>query len=115
MRLICGAIFQVSVPAVIIRSDWRGEGRMTSIPQRDISKREPAVAISSKAQQAGKQREGQREDLRAQLTTISADARTTLWETSSSSQRLGSGMGPPQMDFNSSMVLPSERSRSLAE
>src|SRR3989304_6317497 len=110
MRFICGAIFHESVPAVIIRSACRGDGLITSMPQRDTSKREAPAAIHSKAQQAGKQRHGHREDLRAQLIIISVEARTTLWENSSVSQRSGSGMGPAHMPFSSSMVLPSETS-----
>ncbi len=32
-----GAIFMEMVPAMIITSDCRGEGRMTSEPKRDMS------------------------------------------------------------------------------
>ncbi len=39
-----GAIFQVRVPATSIRSAWRGEARKSSIPNREMSKREAAVA-----------------------------------------------------------------------
>ena len=42
----------VTVPATIIRSDCRGEKRMTSEPNREISNRLAPAAINSMAQQA---------------------------------------------------------------
>ena len=33
-RTMAGSIFFVTVPAMIIRSAWRGVGRMTSMPKR---------------------------------------------------------------------------------
>ena len=35
----------VTVPAIIIMSAWRGDGRNTSAPKRAMSKRAAAVAI----------------------------------------------------------------------
>src|ERR1041385_5320936 len=69
MRLSTGAIFKVTVPATIIRSDCRGLGRKTSAPKRAISNREVEEAIISMAQQANPKVSGQSADLRAQLKT----------------------------------------------
>jgi hypothetical protein len=55
-----GAIFTEMVPAMIITSDWRGEGRMTSEPKRDMSYREHMALIISMAQQARPKVMGQR-------------------------------------------------------
>src|SRR5207245_8547167 len=66
-RLSTGAIFSVTVPATIIKSAWRGEGRNTSAPNRAISKREVVEAIISIAQQARPNVSGQIALLRAQL------------------------------------------------
>src|SRR5215831_2325925 len=66
-RTICGAIFFVTVPATIIRSAWRGDGRNTSPPKRAMSYRDAAVAIISMAQQASPNCSGQIEFLRPQL------------------------------------------------
>src|SRR6266536_3196036 len=63
-----GAIFQVTVPATIIRSAWRGDGRNSSAPKRAMSYRGMAVAIISIAQQARPKATGQREERRDQLT-----------------------------------------------
>ena len=68
-RLSTGPIFSVTVPATIIRSAWRGEGRKTSAPKRAISKRAVVEAIISMAQQARPKVSGQIADLRAQLKT----------------------------------------------
>src|SRR2546428_7173876 len=68
MRLTGAAIFQVTVPATIMRSDWRGEGRNNSAPKRAMSYRGIAVAIISIAQQARPKATGQSEERRAQLT-----------------------------------------------
>src|SRR5438552_15418709 len=51
MRLSTGAIFSVTVPATIMRSDCRGLGRNTSAPNRAISNREEHDAIISIGQQ----------------------------------------------------------------
>jgi hypothetical protein len=64
-----GAIFQVSVPATIIKSAWRGVQRKMSMPKRAISKREAAVPIISKAQQAKPNMSGNIDRDRAQSTT----------------------------------------------
>ena len=69
MRFSTGAIFRVTVPATIMRSDCRGLGRNTSAPKRAISKREVEDAIISIAQQARPNVSGQSADLRAQLKT----------------------------------------------
>src|SRR5574337_50018 len=66
-----GAIFSVTVPATIMTSDWRGDGRKTPAPRRSRSKREAPVAIISIAQQARPKVIGQGEDLRAQLKSHS--------------------------------------------
>src|SRR3990170_3545718 len=62
-----GAIFCDTLPAIIIRSAWRGEGRNTSIPKRAMSKREAPMDIISMAQQARPKLIGHSEDFRAQL------------------------------------------------
>src|SRR5665213_3657278 len=69
-RRITGAILFDTRPAMIIRSDWRGEPRMTSAPKREISKREPIIDIISIAQQARPKLMGQMAFLRPQLTTL---------------------------------------------
>src|SRR5437660_8468633 len=70
-RRSTGAIFLVTVPATIIRSDCRGEARKTSAPNRAISKREADAAIISIAQHARPNPIGQIDDSRAQLSTRS--------------------------------------------
>jgi hypothetical protein len=69
IRLSTGAIFRVTVPATIMRSDCLGLGRKTSAPNRAISKRDVEDAIISIAQQAKPNVSGQSADLRAQLKT----------------------------------------------
>src|SRR5438094_1495828 len=71
MRLSTGDILSVTVPATIMRSDWRGLGRNTSAPNRAMSKRDVVLAIISIAQQASPKVSGQSADLRAQLKTWS--------------------------------------------
>src|SRR6202163_2886234 len=66
-RFSTGAIFSVTVPATIIRSDWRGEARNTSAPKRAMSKRDADAAIISMAQQARPNPMGQMDDSRAQF------------------------------------------------
>ena len=56
---MAGTIFLVTVPETIIRSAWRGLGRMTSMPKRARSQRLAAVAIISMAQQARPKSSGQ--------------------------------------------------------
>ena len=64
------------MPATIITSDWRGEKRMTSAPNRAMSKRLEAVAMSSMAQHASPIGMGHNEFVRIQL--IAASARVTI-------------------------------------
>ncbi len=66
-----GAIFSTTVPATIMRSDWRGVPRKTSAPKRARSCRESMTAIISIAQQARPNCIGQMEERRAQLMTES--------------------------------------------
>ena len=70
---MAGAIFQVTVPATIIRSAWRGVGRKASMPKRDMSKRDIALAIISKAQHARPNVSGHTADFRPQLMSASID------------------------------------------
>src|SRR5512138_1185517 len=67
-RRSTGAIFFVTVPATIIRSDCRGEARNTSAPNRAMSKRDADAAIISMAQQARPKPIGQIDDSRAQFS-----------------------------------------------
>src|ERR1035438_43921 len=67
-----GAIFWDTRPAIIIRSDCRGDPRKTSAPKREMSKRDALMDIISMAQQARPKVIGQMEDLRAQLTAMSS-------------------------------------------
>lgn len=64
------------MPETIITSAWRGEKRITSMPKRERSKREHAVAIISIAQQARPIGIGQSEFLRIQF--IAASTRVTM-------------------------------------
>src|SRR5881275_1498374 len=74
---ITGAILLETRPAMIIRSDWRGDGRNTSAPKRAISKRDAPMDIISIAQQASPNVIGQIEFLRIQLITLSTVVSTT--------------------------------------
>src|SRR5579883_2452602 len=67
-----GAIFCDTRPAMIIRSDWRGDPRKTSAPKRAISNRDALIDIISMAQHARPNVIGQMEFLRAQLTALSS-------------------------------------------
>src|SRR5262245_58079794 len=78
-----GAIFSTTVPATIIRSDWRGVPRKTSAPNRERSWRASMTAIISMAQQARPNCIGQIDERRAQLMTES-----TVVVTMFSSKRL---------------------------
>ena len=62
-----GTIFLVTVPETIIRSAWRGEARMISMPKRLRSKRAACTAIISMAQQASPNIIGHIERARPQL------------------------------------------------
>src|SRR5215212_4074174 len=70
-RRSTGAIFLVTVPATIIRSDCRGEARNTSAPNRAMSYRDADAAIISMAQHARPNPIGQIDDSRAQFRTRS--------------------------------------------
>src|SRR6516225_6746969 len=73
---ITGAILFETRPAIIIRSDCRGEPRNTSAPKRAISNREALIDIISIAQHAKPKLMGQIEFLRAQLTARSSVVNT---------------------------------------
>src|ERR1700722_18305735 len=68
-RFSTGDILSVTVPATIIRSACRGDGRKTSEPKRAMSKRDVVDAIISIAQHARPNVNGQIALLRAQLKT----------------------------------------------
>src|SRR5579863_9345547 len=72
-----GAIFWETRPAMIIRSDCRGDPRKTSAPKREMSKRDALIDIISMAQQAKPNVIGQIEDLRAQFTAMSSVVKST--------------------------------------
>src|SRR5713101_5161021 len=65
-RFSTGDIFRDTVPATIIRSAWRGDGRKTSAPNRAMSNREVVDAIISIAQHASPNVSGQMALFRAQ-------------------------------------------------
>src|SRR6476661_9134259 len=69
---ITGAILLETRPAMIMRSDWRGEPRKTSAPKRAMSNRDALIDIISMAQQASPNVIGQIEFFRAQLTAASS-------------------------------------------
>src|SRR4249919_1558694 len=71
MRRRTGAIFLESRPATIIKSDWRGDPRNTSAPNRAMSYRDVLIAIISMAQQARPKVTGQIDDRRAHCTIFS--------------------------------------------
>lgn len=73
MRRTGTAIFHVTVPDTIIRSDWRGDGRKISAPKRAMSYRGIAVAIISIAQHASPNAAGHSDERRAQFTTASVE------------------------------------------
>ena len=83
-RRTAGAIFQVTVPATIIMSAWRGDARKTSAPKRAKSYRALAVAIISIAQQAKPNMAGQSEERRAQEKTLSTWVTSSCWRKSDS-------------------------------
>ena len=81
---------------MIIKSDWRGEPRITSAPKREMSYRDPIMDIISIAQQASPNDIGQIEFLRAQLMALSRVVVTMLPEgspASSSSMRANNSGG----------------------
>src|SRR5436853_7341848 len=71
-------IVKETLPATIITSHCRGEKRITSAPNRAISKRDAAVAINSIAQQARPIGIGQSEFLRTQLKAALSWVKITL-------------------------------------
>src|SRR3981189_3291250 len=71
-----GAILFETRPAMIIKSDCRGDGRNTSAPKRAMSYRDPPIDIISIAQQARPNVIGQIEFLRTQLIAASMEAST---------------------------------------
>src|SRR5579871_3706210 len=96
-----GAILLETRPAIIMRSDWRGEPRKTSAPKRAISNREALIDIISIAQQAKPNDMGQMEFLRAQLMAWSSLANSTpspaaaaALSTRALSMRANSSAGP---------------------
>ena len=91
MRRMAGAIFHVTVPAMIIRSAWRGVARNTSIPKRAMSKRPMALAIISKAQHARPKATGHSAPLRPQLSRASTDVTMMLRSRSPGTWISGSG------------------------
>src|SRR5579871_4568966 len=99
-----GAILLETRPAMMIRSDWRGEPRKTSAPKRAISNREALIDIISIAQHAKPKDMGQIEFLRAQFTALSkvvktnpSDAAATTLDTDSLSRRSNRSTGPLAM------------------
>src|SRR6201993_2146616 len=74
---ITGAILLDTRPAMMMRSDCRGDGRNTSAPKRAMSKRDAPIDIISMAQQARPKVRGQMEFLRIQLTAESRVVKTT--------------------------------------
>src|SRR5580692_3494156 len=74
---ITGAILLETRPAIMMRSDCRGDGRNTSAPKRAMSKRDAPMDIISIAQQAKPNVIGQMEFLRTQLTALSIVVSTT--------------------------------------
>jgi len=78
MRRMTGASLNGSRPAQISTSAWRGEKLIRSMPKRDRSKREPALAMNSMAQQAVPNGIGHRELVRAQFARKSRRVVTQL-------------------------------------
>src|SRR5947209_9207152 len=76
-RRITGAILFETRPAMMIRSDCRGDGRNTSAPNRAISKRDAPIDIISIAQHAKPKVMGQIEFFRIQFTAESIAVSTT--------------------------------------
>src|SRR3954451_15640820 len=101
-RRSTGAIFLVTVPATIIRSDCRGDARNTSAPKRAMSKRDADAAIISIAQHARPNPIGQMDDSRAQFRTRSMlvvmKLSSNLWSISP--------INGPQSASRQSLVLP---------
>ena len=98
---------QVTVPATIIRSAWRGEGRNASMPKRDISNRDMALAIISKAQHASPKVSGQTADFLPQLRSASTDVTARLRWSSSGTSITGLAIGRVWEVFSSLIACPS--------
>src|SRR5580693_159308 len=98
-----GAILLLTRPAMIMRSDCRGEPRKTSAPKRAMSNREADIDIISIAQQASPNDMGQIEFLRAQLMALPRVVVRIPSETASSnpasSIRANNSDGPLANDF----------------
>src|SRR4030042_12549 len=94
---MAGIIFLHTVPALMMRSAWRGEARKASMPKRAMSQRLAAVQIISMAQQASPKVAGQSELLRPQSTSFSRVVVKTLYPRCSSipMQLLQVGWAPP--------------------
>src|ERR1039457_6296219 len=96
-----GAIFFDTRPAMMIRSDCRGEPRNTSAPNRAMSNRDALIDIISIAQHAKPNDMGQIEFLRAQFTALSkvvstrpSEAAAAALATDSLSRRSNRSIGP---------------------
>ena len=109
---MAGAIFQVTVPATIIRSACRGDGLNASMPNREMSKRDMALAIISNAQHASPNERGHTADLRPQLTRVSMEVMARLRCRSSGISRTGSGNASVWVALRSLTTPPSVLSRS---
>ena len=100
-RCIAGAIFQVTVPATIIRSACRGEGRKTSMPNREMSNRDMALAIISKAQQASPKDRGHTADFLPQPISASMEVTARFCFRSSDTLMPGTGIASVCVSFSS--------------
>ena len=109
---MAGAIFQVTVPAMIIRSAWRGEGLNASIPNRAMSKRDIALAIISNAQHASPNESGHTADFLPQFTSASMDVTAMLRSRSSGTSITGSASACVCVAFMWLMTPPSSLSTS---
>src|SRR4029077_16784061 len=89
-----GAILLETRPAMMIKSDCRGDGRKTSAPKRAMSNRDAPIDIISMAQQAKPKVKGQMEFLRIQLTAESRVVSTTP-----------SGVGVPKVNSLTTFLL----------
>src|SRR5215475_7946681 len=115
-----GAILFETRPAMIIRSDCRGDPRNTSAPKRAISKRDALIDIISIAQHASPNDIGHIEFLRAQFTARSSvvrmmpsDAAADAFATVSSSMRAKSSAGPLAKGVSITIILACEALVSL--
>src|SRR5437764_10077830 len=105
-----GAILLLTRPAMIIKSDCRGEPRKTSAPKRAMSNREADIDIISMAQQAKPNDIGQMEFLRAQLmalpsVVVTMPSDSTLASKPASSIRAKRSEGPLASGFCSITLI----------